>query len=123
MNQLSSHKNYDVLETLSEAGITVLHLPPKGSIPLSSLDNGFFRVFKRKLQLEIEMHSGDITSLHFKTALKAYYSVSAVTLVNFFNKCELIGNKSLSAIQKCFRDQCQSIADDKNRQYLEKYQK
>jgi len=98
MDQLSSYKNHDALETLSEAGTLSQHLLPKGSILLSPLDKEFFGVFKRKLQLEMEIRSGDITLLHFKASFKAYYPIS-VTIVNLFNKCGLIGSNILKSIK------------------------
>jgi hypothetical protein len=123
MDQLSSHKNADILDQLAENGITVRLIPPKGSLILSPLDNGFFAVFKRKLAQEMERHPVGFGSLHFKAAVNAYNSISSVSVVNFFNRCGLIGSESFSTIRETFQKQIQVLNTVETRQFLEMFEK
>lgn len=47
MDNLSSHKNKDILYQLESHGIHVLFLPPRCADALSVLDNCFFAIFKK----------------------------------------------------------------------------
>jgi hypothetical protein len=93
------------------------------SLILSPLDNGFFGVFKRKLQLEMETGSATINSPHFKASLRAYSSISSDTMVNFFKKCGLIDEESLSSIRETFKNQTQKLAEDEDKVSLEMLKK
>ncbi|MCS6956071.1 MAG: hypothetical protein NZM44_06940 [Candidatus Calescibacterium sp.] len=93
----------DALKKLKELKITPLLLPSKASLLISSLDNGFFGVFKRRLQQEMETVSNSLNSLHFKAAIRAYSSIISKSIVNFLRKCDLIGEQSLVSIKKTFK--------------------
>jgi hypothetical protein len=103
IDRISSHTNKQILDELKKNGITVLLLPPKGSLLLSPLDNGFFGIFKRKLSQEMDLHPVSFGSPHFKAAIRAYNCIPRNAVVEFFKNCGLIGTDSLSTIKKNFQ--------------------
>jgi hypothetical protein len=123
MDRLSSHINKQILDELKKNGITVLLLPPKGSLLLSPLNNGFFVIFKRRLSQEMGLHPVSFGSPHLNAAIRAYNSIPRNAVLEFFKNCGLIGTDSLSTIKKNFQKQTQMLMKKENMECLEIFQK
>ena len=123
LDRLGAHLNAEVREVLSDAGIAIRPLPPKGALLLSPLDNGFFADFNNIFVESMARRPVDEQWRKWNAACEAYQAVPACNIEVYFRKCGLIGRGSLRAVRDNFLSRQGSFAGTDQEELLNTFEK